>query len=127
MVMGGGEYMKKLLGAALLLALVIGLSACGGGQKAADAPADKPADQGQAAAGTGADDAKKITEGKCISCHGGNLEGGAGPKLTDVGSRLSKDEIAKVLKEGRKGTMMPGGLLKDDEVEKVAVYLSNQK
>jgi mono/diheme cytochrome c family protein len=127
----GGEKMKKLTTAGLLLALAVGLSACGGGEKPSSAPADQNQSQSQnqsaTTSGSGGDEAKKVMEGKCISCHGQNLEGGAGPELQKVGSRLSKDEIAKIIKEGRPGTAMPGGLLNDEETEKVASYLAEQK
>lgn len=47
----------------------------------------------------------EVAIGKCIGCHGGELEGGMGgaaPAL--VGLSLSKDEIVTVLKDG-KGAM----------------------
>ena len=46
-----------------------------------------------------------VAVGKCIGCHGGDLEGGMGgtaPAL--AGTSLSKDEIVKIIKEGQ-GTM----------------------
>jgi cytochrome c550 len=46
-------------------------------------------------------------EQACISCHGGNYEGGAGPALTGVGDRYSKEEIKEILQNG-KGAMPPG-------------------
>jgi cytochrome c551 len=124
----GGERMKKLTTAGLLLVLAMSLSACGGGEKPSSAPAEQNNSQSQsqtAATSGGGDDAKKIMEGKCISCHGQNLEGGAGPKLADVGARLSKDEIEKTIKTGR--GIMPGGLLSDEETKKVASYLADKK
>ncbi|MED0707290.1 c-type cytochrome [Aneurinibacillus aneurinilyticus] len=119
--------MKKLTTAGLLLTLAVGLAACGGGDKPSSAPADQNQNQ-SAATGAGGDDAMKIMQGKCISCHGQNLKGGVGPELEKVGGRLDKAGIVKVIKEGRPGTAMPGGLLNNDEdIEKVATYLAQQK
>ena len=61
----------------------------------------------------------EVAKGKCISCHGGDLEGGVGPAL--AGTSLSKEEIATVIKEG-KGSMMPAGLLPGQE-EAMADYI----
>ncbi|MMZ52974.1 Cytochrome c-551 precursor [compost metagenome] len=118
--------MKKLTTAGLLLTLAVGLAACGGGDKPSNAPAEQNQSQ-SATTSAGGDDAMKIMQGKCMSCHGQELKGGVGPGLTDVGSRLSKDEIAKVVKDGR-APGMPGGLISNEkELEAVATYLSEQK
>jgi cytochrome c550 len=70
---------------------------------------------------------EEIVNKTCISCHGVNLEGqGNVPALTDVGARLSEDEIKEVLRNG-KGTM-PGGLVKPAaNVDKVAKWLAEKK
>ncbi|GGE74356.1 cytochrome c550 [Priestia taiwanensis] len=69
---------------------------------------------------------EEIVQKSCISCHGADLKGGAGPDISNVGSRLSEDQIKEVLKNG-KGTM-PGGLVKPaTNVDKVAKWLSEQK
>ncbi|MGM9987884.1 MAG: cytochrome c550 [Bacillaceae bacterium] len=67
-----------------------------------------------------------IVNGSCTSCHGGNLEGGMGPKLSDVGSRLNADQIKDVLMNG-KGSGMPAGLVPADQVDKVAKWLAEKK
>lgn len=89
------------------------LAACGGG-----------GDEDQA---TGGDtvDAEKIAAQKCSTCHGQNLEGGGGPKLSDLGSRMSKEEIEDVILNGRGG--MPGGLIKGEEASAVAEWLAAKK
>lgn len=61
----------------------------------------------------------------CIGCHGKDLEGASGPALNKIGSKLSKDEIVKVIEEG-KGSM-PKGLAEGDDAQKIADYLSKQK
>ena len=71
-------------------------------------------------------DAEKIVQGNCTSCHGGNLEGqGNFPNLTDVGSRLSQEEILTVIQEGRGA--MPANIIEGAEAEVVAEWLSNKK
>ncbi|MFJ7933635.1 cytochrome c550 [Sporosarcina sp. NPDC096371] len=66
-----------------------------------------------------------VAVGKCIGCHGGDLEGGSvGPKL--VGTSLSKDEIKDVIKNG-KGSMPPGIIKDDAELDAMADYILSLK
>lgn len=124
-----------------LLALM--LAACGGNDNDADtntgnndggtteqtddgsSDADQGSDEGAADATSYDAEAAQSSYQSCAGCHGGNLEGGSGPKLSDVGSRLSKDEILDAIVNGRTG--MPPGLLKGDEAENVAAWLADQK
>ncbi|RDU37611.1 cytochrome c [Neobacillus piezotolerans] len=101
---------KKLL--ALLMGASMVLAACGGGG----------GDKDSASAG----DPEKMYNQKCSGCHGGDLKGGAGPDLTKVGSKYSKDEIEKIIVDG-KGGGMPAGLYKGEEASKVAEWLSEKK
>lgn len=88
-------------------------------------------DTGQANGGTGGGatteiNAEEIVKQSCISCHGQNLEGVSAPALANIGSKLSADEISKVIKEGK--GIMPKGLIKDPkEVAAVAKWLSEKK
>jgi cytochrome c550 len=59
----------------------------------------------------------------CISCHGENLEGGAGPNLHGTG--LSKEEVADILANGRGG--MPGGLVPAENIDQMAEWVANLK
>jgi cytochrome c551 len=102
---------KKLL--ALLMGTSLALAACGGGGED-EAGGDK----------AGADPEKLFNQ-KCSSCHGGNLEGGVGPKLSDVGARLSQEDIEGVIANG-KGSMPPK-LLEGDDATAVAEWLANKK
>ncbi|MED3625280.1 menaquinol-cytochrome c reductase cytochrome b/c subunit [Neobacillus thermocopriae] len=66
---------------------------------------------------------KIASENTCVSCHGDNLQGGAGaPPLTNTG--LSAEEIAKIAKEG-KGSM-PGGIFKgdDEQLKKLSEFIA---
>ncbi|WP_052947787.1 c-type cytochrome [Aneurinibacillus tyrosinisolvens] len=70
--------------------------------------------------------AQKLYQGKCISCHGGNLEGGMGPSLTKVGSNYSSvDKLQAKIKAGGGG--MPAGLVTDAEAKVLAQWLSTHK
>ncbi|MBO0995221.1 cytochrome c550 [Bacillus sp. SD088] len=60
----------------------------------------------------------------CISCHGENLEGGAGPSLHGTG--LSQEEIAEILTNGTDGGM-PAGLVEPDNIDEMAEYVANLK
>ncbi|MDE3840127.1 cytochrome C551 [Bacillus methanolicus] len=113
---------KKLL--ALLMGTSLVLAACGGGD---NAEKDTSTNNGGGGETTTADagDAQKIFNQKCSSCHGQNLEGGVGPALDKIGSKLSKEDIEKVIAEG-KGAM-PKGLLQGDEASSVAEWLAGKK
>ncbi|MEH6942013.1 cytochrome c551 [Bacillus sp. JJ722] len=110
---------KKLL--ALFLGTSLVLAACGG-----DKAEEKPADKGDAGTTTAdAGEEAELYENKCSSCHGGNLEGGVGPALDKVGASLSKEEIEKIINEG-KGAM-PDGLIPAESSTKMAAWLAEKK
>ncbi|MCZ8536612.1 MULTISPECIES: cytochrome c551 [Paenisporosarcina] len=111
---------KKLLAAIFGSALM--LAACGGGgdEEATETNEEKGGEV------TETQDAEKIVQGNCTSCHGGNLEGqGNFPSLKDVGSRLSKDEILQVIQNGQ--GQMPANIIEGAEAEVVAEWLANKK
>ncbi|WP_096188372.1 c-type cytochrome [Evansella halocellulosilytica] len=59
-----------------------------------------------------------VYQGQCASCHGGDLEGGAGPGLL---SGLSEDDILQAIEEGP-GTM-PENLVSGEEADAVAEFI----
>ncbi|BCB04852.1 cytochrome c550 [Bacillus sp. KH172YL63] len=59
----------------------------------------------------------------CVSCHGGNYEGGAGPALK--GTKLSKDEIKETIKNGR--GIMPAGLVQEENLDAMADWIKSLK
>src|SRR5699024_1422771 len=67
-------------------------------------------------------EAEDIYKESCASCHGGDLEGGAGPALEDNGH--SADEIETIVEEGQPG--MPAGLVSGDDLTVLADWLSEQ-
>jgi cytochrome c551 len=110
----------KLL--ALLLGTSVILGACGG----AEEPQEEAADTTEGTEGeTAGGDAEKIVQGNCIGCHGQNLEGGAGPNLTEVGAKYDKDEIKNIIINGQGS--MPKGILDEADAEVVASWLAEKK
>ena len=69
--------------------------------------------------------AELIYKNKCMSCHGGNLEGGAGPGLRHVVVSMSEEEIVNQIVNG--GGRMPGGPVDKDQAEVLAKWLSQKK
>ena len=100
-------YKKALL----LTSLVITLTACSSGN---NGESQEPQTEEE-----------KIYANNCASCHGNALEGYAGPKLNDIGSKMSKDEILTIINNGAKG--MPAGIIEGEDAEKVAAWLSEKK
>jgi len=68
-------------------------------------------------------DADEIYKNSCASCHGGDLTGESAPDLTEVGSRISEDEIEEIIINGTDGGM-PAGLVEDEQAEALAEWLS---
>lgn len=100
--------MKKQL-SVLLVGMVLLLGACSSDEEKTD---DVSAEA-------------KLYNQKCASCHGGNLEGTIGPELTEIGSKMSKDEIESAIVDGI-GTM-PAKLLVGEEASGVAEWLAEHK
>lgn len=77
-------------------------------------------------------DGKNISKGKsiynafCLSCHGKDLEGGdvfaTVPSLKNLKNRLTKKEIATILKNG-KGAMPAFAFLKTDQINAITSFL----
>lgn len=112
--------------AILGIVLMVGVSywGLGNADKMLAAQEEGQATEEQAAA-PAADDPEGIVKASCTSCHGQNLEGGVGPALADVGSRLSADEIATVITNGRNA--MPAGLVDAEKAGKIAAWLAEKK
>ncbi|MFC0273375.1 cytochrome c551 [Metabacillus herbersteinensis] len=110
--------MKSKL-AALVFGTSLVLAACGGGGD------DAQENAGESTGGTESAEAEQIVQQNCISCHGQNLEGGAGPDLTAVGGKYDQDKIKNIIINGQGS--MPKGLLDDADAEVVAAWLAEKK
>jgi cytochrome c551 len=110
---------KRLLSIAVGLFLLFGLAACGGSKD------NGGGNESGGDGGTATASAEKLFEQKCSSCHGGDLKSGYAPDLDKIGSKYSKEEIEKIIEEGR--GQMPKGLLQGDDASKVAEWLAQKK
>jgi mono/diheme cytochrome c family protein len=66
----------------------------------------------------------------CDSCHSIAGKGGdVGPALNDVGTKLSRDQIAEVIKNGKPNTAMPALApgATDEQIKQLVDYLANLK
>ncbi|MCM3788453.1 cytochrome c [Domibacillus indicus] len=79
---------------------------------------------GETAAG-GEFDPEAHYKSSCISCHGSNYEGGAGPSLVGVGEKLSQEEIQDIVVNGKGG--MPPGLVPQENAEAMAAWVAEIK
>lgn len=99
-----------------LLVMLMILAACGN-ESANDSAGSK--------GGTTQSEAEKVFQNNCAYCHGSDLSGGAGPALTEVGSRYTEEEIAEIIINGKKA--MPEGLVEGEKVELLASWLAQKK
>ncbi len=102
---------KKLVSGIGIAALIVALSACGGTNGSETSGATTEPEQ--------------IFSQRCASCHGGDLSGGYGPNLEKIGADKTKDEILSIIHNGQGA--MAGGLIKGEQAEAVAEWLSTKK
>ncbi|HLR14448.1 MAG TPA: cytochrome c [Bacillota bacterium] len=69
----------------------------------------------------------EIYANKCASCHGDDLSGVSGPDLTQVGDRLSEEDIHDIIVNGSDNGQMPGGLTSVEEADALAEWLADMK
>ena len=71
--------------------------------------------------------AQAIYKQNCISCHGADLQGVVGPNLQKVGSKLTLEQMYKLIQNGK--GMMPGfkAQLKDEEIANLSRWLAEKK
>lgn len=92
-------------------------------------PGEPSGESAQGGGSTAAAEAEAIFKNRCIQCHGRNLEGRMGDKsnLQQVGARLSREEIAETIRNGRDQMPSFAGTLSDEEIEVLSEWLSTQK
>lgn len=103
-------------GIRLILTLVIVglLTACGGqksGEVAENTESSIPA----------------VYKQRCLSCHGDQLEGRVGPNLQAVGSRLTEEEIAGIISDGKGGMPAFGKRLSEKELASISAWLAEHQ
>ncbi|WP_054951241.1 c-type cytochrome [Numidum massiliense] len=119
---------RKWLTLAICLCLSLALlGGCGAANKQKGAPTEEKAPAAQKGDYDEAAAKDAYEKGTCMSCHGGNLEGSAGPSLQTVGKNLSADEIVDIINNGRGGMPALGDKLNDDEKENLAAWLEAHK
>jgi cytochrome c550 len=69
---------------------------------------------------------EELFQANCSSCHGGDLQGGVGPNLTEVGSKYDPDQIADIIQNG-KGQMAAQKQVQAEAREKIAAWLAEKK
>ncbi|MEC0267564.1 cytochrome c [Paenibacillus anseongense] len=122
--------MKKTL-LVLSLLLASSLAACGKSEtKPSPAASASPSVSASPSASTGTTtkvEASAVFKANCVSCHGVNLEGAVGPNLQKVGSKLSKDQVASTVTNGKGAMPSFKGKLSDDEISSLATWLADKK
>ncbi|MDQ0218279.1 cytochrome c [Peribacillus cavernae] len=68
---------------------------------------------------------EEIYQQSCVSCHGDQYQGGAGPALKGVGERLSEAEVKTTIQNGRGA--MPAGLVEDENLDAMAKFVHGLK
>ncbi|MBH5319900.1 cytochrome c [Paenibacillus sp. GSMTC-2017] len=111
-----------------LVALVISLSACGGGKGATNNETDKSNNTNNGAGETvNAAEAEKLYKQSCVTCHAVDLGGGVGPNLQKVGGKLSLAEIRAKIVNGGNGMPPYKEQLTGEQIDTLANWLATKK
>ena len=107
----------------VLTGVVVALAGCGGNGGAGGTGG------GGQTGGTAAEaiELPEIYKQNCLSCHGDQLQGRVGPKLQDVGGRLTEEQIAAIIRDGKGGMPSYGNRFNDEEISTLAAWLAEQK
>jgi mono/diheme cytochrome c family protein len=106
--------------------ILAGLTACGGTQSGT-APTPAPAASAPTGDAVDYSDGKLVYKNYCLTCHGGNLQGGRGASLMKIGERATQEMIADKIKNGGGGMPSFKVSLKEEDIEAVAAWLATIK
>lgn len=112
--------LTSLLAAGLLAAAP--LAGCGdddggGGGESAGPPPQQVVDSGQAAAG------REVFGQSCAACHGGEGQGGTGPKLAGEQAYTDAELVVRQIREGGGGMPAFADQLSEQELADVSAYV----
>lgn len=71
--------------------------------------------------------AMTIYKSNCLACHGDQLQGQMGPKLANVGSAMTADQIKTQITNGGGGMPAFKGTLTDDQIQTLTNWLAAKK
>ncbi|MDF2668504.1 MAG: cytochrome [Paenibacillus sp.] len=94
-----------------------------------EAPGEQPEAQAPAIPAVQLDvaAAEAIYKKSCISCHGDQLQGTMGPNLQKVGTKYTKEQLYKLILNGKGGMPAFKSSLKEEEVANLALWLADHK
>lgn len=117
----------------MIIIVTLLVSACSSQNATEPDPTDQVAENGNGSANESEAlipaDVEPIYTARCIHCHGPDLKGrmGDNSNLVQVGARLSQDEIAETIRNGK--NLMPAfeNQLSDEEIAMLAEWLAAKK
>lgn len=71
--------------------------------------------------------AETLYQKNCLSCHGGNLQGGMGPDLRTIGASLGSEDIQAIIENGKGKMPQFKSRLDEKEIAELANWLHDMK
>lgn len=118
---------KWLMSGLIACACLVGVYLMVAGLPEKEAPSDEGTSFTVPERAVDATASEQIYRSMCISCHGDRLQGGAGPELARIGSSLTKEEIFKTIKDGKRGMPSFEDRLSEDELATIATWLASHR
>lgn len=101
--------------------MMLALSGCGAGKDQNANPDSGATTRPENAA------AETLYQKNCLSCHGGNLQGGMGPDLRKIGASLGTEEIEAIIADGKGKMPQFKSRLDEKEIGELAGWLAEMK